>query len=167
MIRHGESVLLDTTAIIEAHRQGVWGSLVKGFRLVTVEKCIEEIDTGNLVGGERLEIDTGRLRQEITVCQVDDTTMAAAVLSSEGRLQILHDGEKELLAYATNVSGIFYISSQDRACVRVGAKMGLLDRFVSLEEMAEAVGRKRLPLPWHYTKKWLSDVRTACRLEEL
>lgn len=45
--------------------------------------------------------------------------------------------------------------------------MGLLDRFVSLEEMAEAVGRKRLPLPWQYTRKWLSDVRTACRLEEL
>lgn len=69
------------------------------------------------------------------VYQVDDTTMAEAVLSSEGKLQILHAGEKELLAYATNVSGIFYISSQDRACVRVGAKMGLLDRFVSLEEL--------------------------------
>lgn len=167
MIRPGENVLLDTTAIIEAHRQGIWEPIVNGFRLATVEKCIEEIDTGNLVAGERLEIDTGRLRMEMTVCQVDDATMAAAVLSSEGKLQILHDGEKELIAYATNVNGIFYISSQDRACVRVGAKMGLLDRFVSLEEIAEAVGRKRLPLPWHYTKKWLSDVRTACRLEEL
>jgi len=167
MIRHGESVLLDTTAIIEAHRQGIWKPLVNGFRLATVEKCIEEVDTGNLVAGERLEIDTGRLRREMMVYQVDDATMAEAVLSSEGKLQILHDGEKELLAYATNVSGIFYISSQDRACVRVGAKMGLLDRFVSLEEMAEAVGRKRLPLPWQYTRKWLSDVRTACRLEEL
>ncbi len=167
MIRPGENVLLDTTAIIEAHRQGVWGSLVKGFRLVTVEKCIEEIDTGNLVAGERLEIDTGRLRMEMTVCKVDDAKMAAAVLSSEGKLQILHDGEKELLAYATAVSGIFCISSQDRACVRVGAKMGFLDRFVSLEEMAEAIGRKRLPLPWQYTKKWLSDVRTAFTLEEL
>lgn len=73
------------------------------------------------------------------VYQVDDTTMADAVLSSEGKLQILHDGEKELLAYATNVSGIFYISSQDRACVRVGAKMGFLDRFVSLRRW-----RKRL-----------------------
>jgi hypothetical protein len=135
--------------------------------LVTVEKCIEETDTGNLVGGERLEIDTGRLRQEITVCHVDDATMAAAVLSSEGKLQILHAGEKELLAYATSVSEILYISSQDRACVKVGAKMNLLDRFISLEEMAEAVGRKRLSLPRQYTKKWLSDVRTACRLEEL
>lgn len=56
MIRPGENVLLDTTAIIEAHRQGVWESLVKGFRLVTVEKCIEEVDTGNLLGGERLEV---------------------------------------------------------------------------------------------------------------
>jgi hypothetical protein len=37
---------------------------------------------------------------------VDDGTMTEAVLSSEGKLQILHDGEKELLAYATNVSGI-------------------------------------------------------------
>ena len=167
MIRPGESVLLDTTAILEAHRQGVWSNLVAGFRLVTVEKCIEEVDTGNLVGGERLEIDTGRLRREITVCRVDDATMTAAVLSSEGKLQILHAGEKELLAYATSVIEVLYISSQDRACVRVGAKMDLLDRFVSLEEMAEAVGRKSLSLPRQYTKRWLSDVRTACRLEEL
>jgi hypothetical protein len=42
MIRPGENVLLDTTAIIEAHRQGVWEPLVNGFRLATVEKCIEE-----------------------------------------------------------------------------------------------------------------------------
>jgi hypothetical protein len=167
MIRPGESVLLDTTAIIEAHRQGVWEPLVNGFRLATVEKCIEEVDTGNLLAGERREIDTGRLRREMMVYQVDDTTIAEAVLSSEGKLQILHAGEKELLAYAISVSGILRISSQDRACVRVGAKMGLLDRFVSLEEMAEAVGRKRLPLPWQYTKKWLSEIRTACRLEEL
>lgn len=138
-----------------------------GFRLITVEKCIEEVDTGNLVGGEHLEVDTGRLRREITVCRVDDATMTAAVLSSEGKLQILDAGEKELLAYATSVSEILHISSQDKACVRVGAKMGLLDRFVSLEEMAEAVGRKRLSLPRQYTKRWLSDVRTACRLEEL
>jgi len=56
MIRPGENVLLDTTAIIEAHRQGIWEPLVHGFRLATVEKCIEEVDTGNLVAGERLEI---------------------------------------------------------------------------------------------------------------
>jgi hypothetical protein len=98
MIRPGENVLLDTTAIIEAHRQGIWEPLVNGFRRATVEKCIEEIDTGNLVAGERLEIKTGRLRMEMTVCQVDDATMAEAVLSSEGRLQILHDGEIVLLA---------------------------------------------------------------------
>lgn len=42
MIRPGENVLLDTTAIIEAHRQGVWEPLVNGFRLATVEKCIED-----------------------------------------------------------------------------------------------------------------------------
>lgn len=67
MIRPGENVLLDTTAIIEAHRQGIWEPIVNGFRLATVEKCIEEVDTGNLVAGERLEIDTGRLRMEMTV----------------------------------------------------------------------------------------------------
>jgi hypothetical protein len=66
MIRPGENVLLDTTAIIEAHRQGVWEPLVNGFRLATVEKCIEEIDTG-------------RLRMVMTVCQMDDATMAEAV----------------------------------------------------------------------------------------
>jgi hypothetical protein len=59
MIRPGENVLLDTTAIIEAQRQGIWEPIVNGFHLATVEKCIEEIDTGNLVAGERLEIDTG------------------------------------------------------------------------------------------------------------
>jgi hypothetical protein len=38
-------------------------------------------------------------------------------------------------------------------------------RFVSLEEMVNVAGiRPRVPFRGHFTRKWLSEVRTKCRL---
>lgn len=40
------TVLVDTNAIIEAHRTGVWRALAGGYQVESVEDCVIETQTG-------------------------------------------------------------------------------------------------------------------------
>jgi hypothetical protein len=53
----------------------------------------------------------------------------------------------------------------DRAAVKVAFAMGWIERVVSLEGLARAAGA-RPNLKFHFTERWLSDVRTAFLLEQ-
>ena len=46
MARHKGPVLVDTNVIIECHRAGAWAALAGGYAVETVEKCVEETQTG-------------------------------------------------------------------------------------------------------------------------
>ena len=43
---HGTTVLVDTNAIIEAHRAGAWRALTGAYPVETVEDCVAETQTG-------------------------------------------------------------------------------------------------------------------------
>jgi len=165
MLKRNDIVFLDSTAIFEAHRTGIWKHLIVGFRLATVEKCIEEADTGNLVGNP-IQVDTAELRNRASVHRVDEITIVDAMVASDFQLSTLDEGERELLACAHGQQGdAWFLSSQDKACLRVGTRLGMIEQFVSLEEMANVAGiRPRVPFRTHFTKKWLLGMRTKCRL---
>jgi hypothetical protein len=164
MLKRGDVVFLDSTAIFEAHRTGIWKHLMGGFQLATVEKCIEEAETGNLAGNPN-QVDTTELRKKVSVHRVDEKAVIEAMVDSNFRLATLDEGEKELLACAHGQEGAWFLSSQDKACLRVGTILEMIERFVSLEEMANVAGiRPRVPFRVHFTKKWLSGERTKCRL---
>ena len=48
MIEKDHIVLIDTCVIFEAHRVNCWNNLANQFKLVTVEKVIEETQNGYL-----------------------------------------------------------------------------------------------------------------------
>ena len=52
-----------------------------------------------------------------------------------------------------------YYSASDRAAVRAGNELALLERFVSLETLARAVGMSP-QFKNHFSEKWLSALRT-------
>jgi hypothetical protein len=68
-------------------------------------------------------------------------------------------GEKHLSAHAITRPGVWYLSASDRAAVRAGNELGFLERFVSLEALARAVGISA-QFKNHFTEKWLSALRT-------
>jgi hypothetical protein len=164
----GNVVYLDTTAIIEAHDVGIWRLLVAGFRLATTGTCVGEVAAGNRPGGGRVMVDIPLLRREISVHQVDQMALVDAVLAGGLDVASLDPGEKDLLALVRVKEGNWFISSQDRGCIRGGMTLGLIDRFVSLEEMSQVAGvRRRIAFRDHFTKKWLSEMRTRAILGTL
>lgn len=165
-MKHGDTVLIDTTVIIEAHKKGCWASLVKSFSFHTVESCVVESVTGDLRKKDRVKIDNDVLRGQLIVHKAEERDYLMAALKSN-RFDRLDDGEKELMAYAyEHLRDAWFVSSQDAACIRVGHELGFLERFVSLEELAVIIGLN-VQFERHFGNKWLERLRTELRLEEL
>jgi len=79
----------------------------------------------------------------------------------------LDAGEKELLAYAITLKEkTYFISSSDRACVRAGLMLDMLDSFISLEELVQDAGLK-VQLNYQFSKSWLNMAKTELKLENL
>lgn len=142
-LKAGDVVYLDATAIIEAHVVGIWKQLVVEFNLASSGKCLEEVAAGNRPGGGRAIVDLAAIHDEMSVLRTDDKMLLEATIASGGELSRLHAGERGLLALVVAKEGQWFISSQDLACLRCGKALGLLDRFVSLEEMAQVAGVRR------------------------
>ena len=166
MIESGKHVLVDTNVIIESHRHGCWAALVGKFSLDTVQKCVEECETGNQRSRNPVRVDTETLRQSLGPKNVTAADIAALVTTCPAAAD-LDDGEKELLAYAmTFQKKVYLLCSPDRACVRVAYLLGLIDCYVSLEELCESAG-VHPSLPDHYGKSWLSKRKTEFLLDDL
>jgi hypothetical protein len=67
----GATVLLDTNAIIEAHRSGCWRAVVDAFRVETVEKCCEEAATGDKRRPGYVKVDVVAMRKLVVINPVE------------------------------------------------------------------------------------------------
>jgi len=160
----GESILMDSVAIIEAHRAKCWGGMVHHYQLETVEKCVVEVATGDSSRPEYVVIDDGELRRAMKVHPVTPAELARLDLELAGAVA-LDDGERHLLAHALGRGGEFQLCTSDRAAIRAAHRLGLLDKFVSLEKLAAGAGCGHSLKP-HFTEKWLSKMRTQLFLGE-
>nr|WP_281720301.1 hypothetical protein [Nitrosomonas nitrosa] len=158
MITKGDIVLVDTNIIIEAHRAKCWKAVVNAFKIQTVEKCCEEAATGDKRSADHVAIDVEEMKKVVAVHSVElaDLALMETELAEPDRIDI---GEKHLLAHALGRTGVWYLSASDRAAVKAGSELKLLEKFVSLETLANAVGMSP-QLKKHFTEKWLSALRT-------
>jgi hypothetical protein len=158
MITKGDIVLVDTNVIIEAHRVRCWRAIVNFFKVETVEKCSEEAATGDKRRADYVAVDVEEMKNMVVVHPVTllDLAEIETRLAEPDRIDM---GEKHLLAHALATPGMWYLSASDRAAVRAGNELGFLDRFVSLEALARAVGITA-QFKNHFTEKWLSVLRT-------
>ncbi len=150
-----DRVLMDSNAIIEAHRLRCWPNLLAFFSIETVDMCARECASGSQqLHRDYVPVDTQALRDNITVHAVDDT-LRRELICREPSAADIDDGEKDLLAYAITLPPkVFLVCSPDKACMKVAARMGLLDRLVSLQTLADRVGRGNLKFKRNYTEKW-------------
>lgn len=160
-LERGSTILVDTNIIIEAHRCGIWTSLCNGFHIVTVEKCVEETQTGYQNRKPEQTIGSGQLKETLhQIATVSDTERANLQVQYVNAVS-LDIGERELLAHALTREDKFLVASPDTAALRAAMALKLGDSMISLEEMIEVLGIKpHLPLRSNYSRKWLSGKRT-------
>lgn len=163
-MRRGGVILVDTNIIIEAFRTRCWNAVTAHFAVETAEKCYEEALTGDLHRRGYVEIDAALLRKGLRSRHaVSDVARAALALKLQ-RADGLDAGERDLLAHALEREDAWHASCADRAAMYVALELGWEERFVSLEAMARTAGA-RPSLKAHYTEDWLSQVRTAYKLD--
>lgn len=166
MFGRDDIVLIDTNVILEAHRVGCWNTLAGRFKLVTVEKVIEETQTGYQNRSPERTIDLSKLRASFHHIEpITELERAGFILSYRG--VHLDDGERDLVIYALRlpVVPVWYLNSPDRASINFASSQNWLDRVVSLQEMADFVGyRANCGYGKNYTKSWLNNAKLDYRM---
>jgi hypothetical protein len=156
-------VLVDSMIVIEAVRTGCWNAISGQLPIVTVERCEEELLSGDPSEAGYVPV----TRADLARVRVD---AVAPVAAAAFRLQYpdadgLDDGERALLAHAARLAEPFEICSCDKAAVRAAHALGWLDRVVSLESLAGRCGaRANPPLRRQFTEAVLSEWRTKLAL---
>lgn len=164
-LARGTTILVDTNVIIEAHRCGVWNPISKAYQLDTVEKCVEETQTGFQNRRPEETIDQKTLQSSLRhMGKVDDVARAELIVRLNDSAN-LDDGERDLLAHALTRIDDLFLASPDLAAIRAIMQLGWGDRLVSLEEMVIPLSIKLTnPLRRNFTAAWSSQERTKLLL---
>lgn len=147
-------VLIDTNAIIEAHRTKCWAALCGRLRMETVEQCFIETQTGNQKRRREERIDAVVLRAQLAAVHEISRVELARVDLLGGPL--LDEGEKALWAHALTRNDAWLLCGPDRASMRFGFQQGFRDHLVALGGLLNDIGhRPRMSLAAQYEKVWL------------
>jgi hypothetical protein len=154
----GQIVLLDTNVIIEAHRVNCWNAIADFYSLETVEKCVEETQTGAQNRSPEENIDQTKLVSTLRkVHRVTAVEKANFLLKQKIQLD---PGERDLLCHAANRQDVWVVSSPDKAAMRFVFAEGWLDKLVSLEALCSQLKIKNvLKLQRNYTEDWHAGER--------
>ena len=161
------TVLVDTNAIIEAHRTRSWRALSRGWRVETVEDCVAETQTGFQLRRKEEAIDAAELRNSLAVVHSVSVRERAELVLRKGSIA-LDEGEEALWAHALGRKDAWLLCGPDKASLRCGVRLGQRERLVSLEELLTRIGhRSSTGLRSAYTKRWHDRVVGQIHLEEL
>lgn len=165
MARWRGPVLVDTNVVIEAWRVDAWRALCGGYPLETVEECVIETQTGYQNRRPEQQIDGVVLCAGFKGVNVVSDAERAAAFVRDGDIALLDTGEKALWAHALARSDAWVLCGPDKASLRIGVRLGLRDRLVSLERLLDDAGhRPKTPLKLPYRQDWLS--RTLVELAQ-
>jgi hypothetical protein len=147
------NIYVDTNIIIEAAKLGIQEHIQGHYsNLKTVNKCIEEIETGNRYSCQRLNIDTSFFKE--SSCEPSNIQLAELEIKLNNEMD-LHAGEKHLFASIMSLKpGTFLVCSPDKASIRAAKKLGILNRMITFEELLASSGRDTVKLEQQFTRKW-------------
>jgi hypothetical protein len=166
MARHGGSILVDTNVIIEAHRIAAWKALTGGYDVETVEMCAIEIQTGLQRRRREQQIDYAALVASLHAVHAVSKAERAAALLRDEQMRFLDAGEQMLWAHALTRTDAWVLCGPDKASLRVGIRLGLRDRLVSLERLLTDAGFRTKKLRDAYTQRWLDQTLSQLALLE-
>lgn len=142
-------LLLDAGPIIKLFELDLWGEFVSRCD-VTVCRTVAEEAKWASQEFEDVRIDLG---QDERIQMVDAPLSVIQAFHSRfdaSYKAIIHDGEKETLAFLSNSSQPWRLCSSDAAVFRVLGLLGNGERGISLEELLNDIGLGRA-LEWEYS----------------
>ena len=158
MARHHGPVLVDTNVIIECWRVSAWKALCGGYAVETVGDCFVETQTGFQRRQPEERIDSDELARTLKAVHAVQDAERAEAMTRDQTIARLDAGERALWAHAISREDAWVLCGPDKASLRIGIRLGLRDRLVSLERLLGDVGfRPRLDLRTPYTQKWLDQ----------
>lgn len=158
-------VYMDTNVILEAHRTSCWRGMANFYDVQIVEEIDRELDKQNPADSRWIEVDMVKLRLCVAVHKVSQEMVAMIELASS-RVGDIHPGERDLLAFARLDKSAWLLTAGDRGAVKAACALGMTERLRTLEGLASQAGiQPKLALNYHYTNKWLSEVKTEYLLE--
>jgi len=157
---------VDTCVVIEATRTGCWNAVVRQFEIRTVVEVSKELATKPDTVHGYVHVDMSVFRQCVVIEKGRPEALLQATAKSSS-IATLDPGERDLLAHVFTIPRTgWLVTTGDKAAVRNACSLGLDDRLISLEEVAEKSGKIPKLNSW-YTKKWLSDQKTTYLLDVL
>ena len=157
-------VLVDTNVIIEAHRLRCWNRIAGSYEIITSNECIEECSRGRQSRTGYVKIEIPKLKSQVRGFKVKDIDRARLELKLQSRVD-LDQGEKDLLALFLTIRSNYMICSSDKAALRAGYILGIIDKYISLEELVFQVGQSKVRFREQYTQRWLETQRMDLKLE--
>jgi hypothetical protein len=156
-MKAGDVVLVDTNVILECHGKGCWRPIAGAYRVQTVEKCVEETQTGKFSRPAEQQIDEQALRASLNaVHAVTDAELADVALRGGTGLD---DGERALWGHALGRSDAWVLCGPDRASMKFGYDQNQRDRLVSLGGLLRTINTPSpRPLRSHFEQDWLDTV---------
>lgn len=163
-------VFVDTNVILEAFRTDCWTAICQHYAIETVEKCIEETQTGDPTEPGRIVVDHRELTSGLTATHSVSKRDLAVFALQHPECQALDDGELHLLAWL-NAQGLLphvlvLVSTADKAAIVATGRLGGLDSLVSLEHLVQSSGVSRgqvSSLKEHYRSGWLDGIKVKVR----
>ena len=157
-MKRGDEVFMDTNAMIEAHRVKAWAAIANAFQLWTVNECLVEAASGDRLHQGYVPVDVETVKKTVRIAEVPAAKQAQVATALPVGLNP-DPGERDLLAAALAHPGAWVICSHDKAAMRAGYALGVLNQFVSLEQLGNLVG---LHPAWRqpFTEKWLTGFKS-------
>lgn len=149
-------LLLDAGPIIKLFELNIWVDFVKRCD-VTICRTVANQAKYASQGFEDIRVDLEPFEEEGLIEIFDSepsVNKAFYEKFSEQYKAIIHDGEKQMLAYLCDSSENWLVCSADGAIFRVLGSLGRIEQGISLEEILEKIGLSQSNLEWEYTKKF-------------
>ena len=166
MARHKGPVLVYTNVIIECHRAGAWAALAGGYAVETVEKCVEETQTGFQRRRPEQRIDQRKLTKVLAAVHIVSAEQSVAAALTNSLFGALDEGEQDLWAHALSRADSWVLCGPDKASLRFGIRCGFRDRLWALERLLKDAGLKPKGLKPAYTTAWLDRTLAQLVIEE-
>lgn len=155
---HRGPVLMDASSTIEAHRVGAWGALASRYRLVMVDECIRETQTGHQRRDPEETIDYATLIASLAEHLPDDPVAIMKLQLSPGG-SFLDAGEMSFWAHALTRAEDWLLCGADIASMKFGYDRRKRDHLVSLGGLLADIGHRPVPaLRGNHQKAWLDDL---------
>jgi hypothetical protein len=167
----GSRVFVDTNVLLAAFPAGAWSRFAGAYRVETVEKCLEETQTGDPLTPGRVNIPLGELKGGLAAIHALSKNDLASFVLKYPKLQTLDDGERHLLAWLLAHEkpspNVLWVTTADKAAIVACGALNWLDAVVSFEKLLRDCGTPHEALARlgvQYKEAWLCEVRTKVRL---